>query len=125
MGRGGIREATQTSARRSAPSKHELSARQAAKALSDAGISIDDPVVEDRETAVQDFMTDLMHLVESRGWEWSELEARARRSFDAEMNLYARGESHDGAACDCAASSPLLELRPAREVLVAASHASA
>lgn len=39
-----------------------------------------------------------MHLVESRGWKWSELEARAHRRFDIEMNLHARGEPHDGAA---------------------------
>ncbi len=98
MGRGGIQKATQRSARRSPPTNHELSSRQTAKALRDAGVPIDGPVVEDRETAVQDFMTDLMHLVESRGWEWSELEARARRHFDVEMNLHVRGEPHDGAA---------------------------
>lgn len=98
MGRGDIRTSSARSARRRVPTKHELSARKTAATLSEAGIEFETQVAEDQKTAVQDFVTDLMHLVEARGWEWSEIEARARQHFDVEMSLHSRGEPHDGAA---------------------------
>lgn len=45
-------------------------------------IPIDSPVVEDRETALQDVLTDLMHLAVAHGWDWDDLQDRARRQFE-------------------------------------------